>query len=184
MPGIDWCSTQRVFGARAPLQGGTGATQYFYFLTLRLWALHGKNRLQKAFVPLNIRRLAERLLRGQIRLNLTRAPLALQLFQHLLGGGIEHPPSISAPIVLREKRKNDRKLVKNDNETILVKFSLKSKLWPAGARNVQNCEFFAIFKHRFGKSSFLRNCYSYSESKNGIRNIIKFLIAILSPDLT
>ena len=48
----------------APLQGGTGGTrptQYFYFLTLRIWALHGKNRLQKAFVPLNIRRLAERL---------------------------------------------------------------------------------------------------------------------------
>ena len=47
-----------------PLQGGAGGsrpTQYFYFLTLRLWALHGKNRLQKAFVPLNIRRLAERL---------------------------------------------------------------------------------------------------------------------------
>ena len=37
-------------------------TQYFYFLTLRLWALHGKNRLQKAFVPLNIQRLAETLL--------------------------------------------------------------------------------------------------------------------------
>ena len=34
----------------APLQGGTGGTrptQYFYFLTLHLWALHGKNGLQK-----------------------------------------------------------------------------------------------------------------------------------------
>ena len=49
---------------RAPLQGGTGGTrhtQYFYFLTLSLWALHGKNGHQKAFVPLNIRRVAERL---------------------------------------------------------------------------------------------------------------------------
>ena len=45
----------------APLQGGTGGTrptQYFNFLTLRPRALHGKNRLQ-AFVPLNIRRVAE-----------------------------------------------------------------------------------------------------------------------------
>ena len=39
--------------------GGTRPTQYFNFLTLRLWALHGKNRLQKAFVPLKIRRVAE-----------------------------------------------------------------------------------------------------------------------------
>ena len=48
----------------APLQGGTGGTrptQYLYFLTLRLWALLGKNCLQKAFVPLNIRRVAEHL---------------------------------------------------------------------------------------------------------------------------
>ena len=33
------------------------------------------------------------------------APLALQIFHHLLGGGrFEHPPSISAPIGRREKR--------------------------------------------------------------------------------
>ena len=57
----DWASNK----PWAPLQGGTGGTcptQYFYFLTLRLWALHGKNRLQKAFAPpppLNIRRVAE-----------------------------------------------------------------------------------------------------------------------------
>ena len=38
---------------------GTHPTQYFHFLTLCLWALHEKNRLQKAFDPLNIRRVAE-----------------------------------------------------------------------------------------------------------------------------
>ena len=44
----------------APLQGGTGGTRPTqYFLTLRLWAWHGKNRPQKAFVPLNILRVAE-----------------------------------------------------------------------------------------------------------------------------
>ena len=42
-----------------PVKTSTRPTQYFYFLTLRLWALHGKNRLQKAFIPLNIRRVAE-----------------------------------------------------------------------------------------------------------------------------
>ena len=35
------------------------ATQYFSFSTLRLSALYGKNQLQKAFVPLDIRRVAE-----------------------------------------------------------------------------------------------------------------------------
>ena len=48
--------------AWAPLQGGTGGTrptQYFHFLTLRLWALHGKNRFQKALVTLNIERVAQ-----------------------------------------------------------------------------------------------------------------------------
>ena len=61
-----------------------------------------------------------------IHVILTRAPLALQIFHHLLGGGgvVEHPLSISTPIGRREKRnKNVRKLVKNDYKTISVNFS-------------------------------------------------------------
>ena len=50
------------------------------------------------------------------------------------GEVFENPPSSSAPIGRREKRKSVRKLVKNDNETISVKFSIKSKLWPPGAK--------------------------------------------------
>ena len=85
-------------------------------------------------------------------LPLTRAPLTLQIVNHLLGGGESSntppPPSISAPIGRREKRKNVRKLVKNDYETISVNFSFKSKLWQ---KNGKIFEFFAIVKHRFGK---------------------------------
>ena len=43
---------------------------------------------------------------------LTRAPLALQIFHHLLGGGggvFEHPSSLSAPNGRREKRKKRSK---------------------------------------------------------------------------
>ena len=40
--------------------------QYFYFLTLCLWVLHEKNRLQKAFIPLNIQRVAELLPLGEV----------------------------------------------------------------------------------------------------------------------
>ena len=49
-------------GSAKEWDGWTGPTQYFYFSILRLSALLGKNRPQKAFVPLNIRRVAERLL--------------------------------------------------------------------------------------------------------------------------
>ena len=37
-------------GPRARHRGG-GVPQYFTFLTLCLWALHGKNRLETAFAP-------------------------------------------------------------------------------------------------------------------------------------
>ena len=45
-------------------RGGDGGTcpQYFKFLTLCLWVLHGKNRLQTAFVPLNHRVVTEPLI--------------------------------------------------------------------------------------------------------------------------
>ena len=46
-------------GSATGWDGWDTSHQYLYFLTLRLWALHVKNRLQKAFVPLNIRRVAE-----------------------------------------------------------------------------------------------------------------------------
>ena len=59
------------------------------------------------------------------------------------GGGSNTPPSISAPFGSREKRKkNVRKLVNNDFETISVNFSLKSKLWPPG----QNMSNFRVFR--------------------------------------
>ena len=52
---------------------------------------------------------------------LTRAPLALQIFHHLLGGG--GGVRTSAPIGRIEKtEKSVRKLIKNDYETISVNF--------------------------------------------------------------
>ena len=39
--------------------GGDVSHPIIVLLMLSLWTLHGKNRLQKAFVPLNIRRVAE-----------------------------------------------------------------------------------------------------------------------------
>ena len=49
----------RTMGSATGWDGWDTSHPIFYFLTQRLWALHGKNRLQKAFVPLNIRRVAE-----------------------------------------------------------------------------------------------------------------------------
>ena len=70
--------------------------------------------------------------------HLTRAPLALQIFHHLLGGGGSNTPSISAPIGLREKRKqNVWKLVKNDFDIISVIFLQKSKLWPPEKKKIK-----------------------------------------------
>ena len=67
---------------------------------------------------------------------LTRAPLALQVFHHLLGGGggvvFEHPLYLGSYWSQRKTEKSVRKLVKNDYETNSVNFSLKSKLWPPG----------------------------------------------------
>ena len=77
----------------------------------------------------------------------------------------------SVPIGRREKLKSVRKLVKNDYETISVKFSLRSKLWPPGAKNVSE------------NPRHLGNYYRYTESENGIRKRIKFPTALLS-DLT
>ena len=60
----------------------------------------------------------------------TRAPLALQISHYLLGGGGLNTPRLSRLLLVEEKnRKSVRKLVKNDYETISVKFSLSSKLW-------------------------------------------------------
>ena len=61
---------------------------------------------------------------------LARAPLALQIFDHLLlGGGGSNTPRLSRLLLVVEKNgKSVRKLVKNDNETILVNVSQRSKL--------------------------------------------------------
>ena len=45
-------------------RGGGRVPQYFKFLTLCLWVLHGKNGLQTAFVPLNHRLVTEPLIHG------------------------------------------------------------------------------------------------------------------------
>ena len=62
---------------------------------------------------------------------LTQAPLALQIFHHLLrGGGVRTLPRISRLLFVVEKNGEKRsKLFKNDNETISVNFSLEPKLW-------------------------------------------------------
>ena len=50
---------------------------------------------------------------------LTRAPLALQIFHHLLGGGGgEHPRLFRLLLVVEKNGKNVRKIVKNDYKTI------------------------------------------------------------------
>ena len=53
-----------------------------------------------------------------------------------LSGGIRTPlPRLSRLLLVVEKNgKGVRKLVKNDFETILVNFSLRSKLWPPGPK--------------------------------------------------
>ena len=62
------------------------------------------------------------------------------------GGGLNTPPppSISAPIGRREKRKNVRKLLKNDelfkNENYFSQFFAKSKLWRPVAIFCIQCE--------------------------------------------
>ena len=89
---------------------------------------------------------------------LFRAPLALRIFHHLLGGGFEHPPSISAPIwsyLEKNEKKNVRKLVKNDYETISVNFSSGQNCGPLGQK-WPNFRVFAIVKHRFGKPPLSR----------------------------
>ena len=84
---------------------------------------------------------------------LTCAPLALQIFHHLLGrGGVFNYPRLSRLLLVIEKNgKSVRKLVKNDYETVSVNFSLQSKLRPPEPKNCQIFEFFAIVKHHFGK---------------------------------
>ena len=92
---------------------------------------------------------------------LTRAQLALQIFYHLhfhptyTYGGVKKRLA-RLLLVVEKNGKNVRKLVKNDNETISVKFSLNSKLWPSAAKNVQSFEFFAVVEHRFGKPPLSR----------------------------
>ena len=87
-----------------------------------------------------------------LKTNLTRAPLALQIFHHLRGCLNTPPPSSSAPIGRIEKRgKSVRRLVKSDYETNSVNFSLMSKLWAPGPKNGQIFEFLAIVKLCFGK---------------------------------
>ena len=62
------------------------------------------------------------------------------------GGGVsEHPLHLSRLLLVVEKNgKSVRKLVKNDYETISVKFSLRSKLWPLGTKKAQNFEFLRL----------------------------------------
>ena len=63
---------------------------------------------------------------------LTRAPLAIKIFHHLLGRGggdwegwCSNTPRLSRLLLVVEKNgKNVRKLVNNDYETISVNFSL------------------------------------------------------------
>ena len=65
---------------------------------------------------------------------LTSAPLALQIFHHYWGwggvGGLVKTTRLSRLLLVVEKKngKSVRKLVKNDDETISVNFSLRSKL--------------------------------------------------------
>ena len=54
------------------------------------------------------------------------------------------------------KTENVPKLVKNDYETISVKFSFMSKVWSPGTKNAQNVAFFAIIVHRLGKPPLSR----------------------------
>ena len=53
----------------------------------------------------------------------------LQIFHHLLG---EHP---LLPPIFSSVGRNVRKLVKNDNETLVAIFLLSSKLWLSQANN-------------------------------------------------
>ena len=70
------------------------------------------------------------------------------------GGWFEHPPSISAPIGRREKRgKGVRKLVKNDNENIIVNFSLRSILRSPGPKKWPNFRVFRDCQTSFQKTS-------------------------------
>ena len=93
-----------------------------------------------------------------VRGKLTRAPLALQIFHHLLVGMFEHlPPPLSRLLLVVEKneKKNIRKLVKNNYETISVNFSLRSKLWPPAPKNGHIFEFSRDCQTLFRKTSFI-----------------------------
>ena len=84
---------------------------------------------------------------------LTRAPLALQIFHHLLERGFEHPPSISAPISRREKRKKRSKAHQKFLRNYPRQFFTKVKIVAPRAQKMAKFSsfFFAIVKHRFGK---------------------------------
>ena len=119
-------------------------------------------------------------------IGLTRVPLALQIFHHLLGGWTVNIPRLSRLLLVAEKNgKSIWKLVKNDYETISAKFLLRSKLWTSGAKNSQNFEFcFASVEQHFGKPPLSRErYYSYSKTENGIRKRIEFSIVIVRFDL-
>ena len=70
---------------------------------------------------------------------------------HLGWGGSKKDPHLTQKLRgLERQEKNNRKLIKNSVETV-CHFLLWSKLWPPGAKNVENFEFFAIVKYRVGK---------------------------------
>ena len=77
---------------------------------------------------------------------LTRAPLALQSLHHLLAGGGSTPPSVSAPIGRREKRKKRSKARQKLLRNYFSKFFAKVKIvapraqkWP-NFRVVRDCQ--------------------------------------------
>ena len=99
---------------------------------------------------------------------LTRAPLALQIFHHLLGGGgvrAPLPPSISAPIGRREKRKkafvSSSKMITKLFQSI---FHLSQNCGPQGQKMAKYSIFFAIVKHRFGKTPLSRGTFIAREN--------------------
>ena len=143
------------------------------------------------------------LLRGEFTLvltrvtsgTLTRTPLALQIFHHLLvvvvvvgGGGGWTPPSISAPIGRKEKRKQAFESLSKMITKLLTSSNLHSgKFSSYVASRTQKCPIFFLPRLSNNVSErlhYLLNYYSYSKYENGIRKRIKISIAILPSDLT